>query len=119
MQRDLLPRIAIAERQAFKQRLHHRVRKPRRRSRCGFDHVFTTPNEMAQTSLVKRLDKTIVRLPAIVVEESGVVLTQYRGGLSKSTSRQNRIEGDFGAHTNPEAFQMRRDSPAGLIQLID
>ena len=74
---------------------------------------------MAQTSLVKRLDKTIVRLPAIVVEESGVVLTQYRGGLSKSTSGQNRIEGDFGADTNPKPFQMRGDSPTGLIELID
>src|SRR5713101_4018661 len=119
MPRDLLQRMAIAERQAFKQQLHHRVRKPCRRSRCGFDHVFTTPNEMAQTSLVKRLDKTIVGLPAIVVEESRVILTQYRGGLSKSTSRQNRIEGDFGADTNPEPFQMRRDSPAGLIEPID
>src|SRR5512145_424710 len=74
---------------------------------------------MAQTTLVKGMDKTIVGLPAIMVEESRVVLSQYRGGLSKSTSRQNGIQGDLVAHTNPEPFQMRGNPPARLIEPID
>src|SRR3970040_998686 len=119
MRRDLLPCMAIAERQSFKQRLHHRPRKPRRCGRCGFNHVFTASNEMAQTRLVKCMGEPIVGLPAIMVEESRVVLSQYRGGLSKSTSRQNGIQGDFVTHANPEPLQMGSHSPARLIEPID
>ena len=74
---------------------------------------------MAQTSLVKGMGEPIVGLPAIMVEESRVVLSQYRGGLSKSTSGQNGIQGDLLAHTNPEPYQMRGHSPASLIEPID
>src|SRR5947209_7690153 len=97
---DFLPLIATSKRQSVKQRLHHRLRKPRGPGRGRLDHVFTAPNEMAQARLMKRIDKTIIGLPSVMVEESRVVLTQYRGGLSKPTARQNRIDRDFSADTN-------------------
>ena len=74
---------------------------------------------MAQTSLVKCMGEPIVGLPAIMVEESRVILTQYRGGLNKPTSRQNGIQGDLVTDTNPEPFEMGGHSPAGLIEPID
>src|SRR5215207_10856810 len=119
MPRDFLPLKAIAERQAFQQRLHHRLWKSRGPGRGRLHHLFTTPNEMAQTRLMKRIDKTIIGLPSIMIEESCVVLTQDRSGLSKPTAGQNRIDRDFGADTNPEPFQMRGYSPTRFIQLID
>src|SRR5204863_9581359 len=86
---------------------------------CGCDHVFTPPDQMTQTGLMKRLGKTIVGPPAVMIQESAVIFTQYGGGLCESTTGQNRIDGDLGAHTNPEPFQMRRHFPPGLIELID
>src|ERR1700730_9004211 len=118
MRRDLLPLITIAERQAFKQQLHYRLRKPPSRGGCCFEHVFTAPDQMTQAGLVKRMNKTIVGPPAVMVQESAVICTEYRSGLSKSTSGQNRIKGDFGADTNPEPLQMCGDSPARLIEPI-
>src|SRR5438128_10535820 len=54
-----------------------------------------------------------------MIEESIVVLTQHRGGLRKPTSRQDRIDGDFVADTNPKPLEPRGNSPAGLIELVD
>src|SRR5213593_1246493 len=116
---DFLTLIAVAEFQSMKQRFQHRLRKPCGPSGCGFEHVSTAPDQMTQAGLVKRVGKTIVGLPTVMVQESRVVLTEDRGGLSKSTSGQNRIDRDLGVDTNPEPFQMRCHSPAGLIELID
>src|SRR3989304_7841540 len=99
--------------------MHHRVGKPRRRGRGRLEHVCPASNQMAQTSLVKGIREPIVGLPAIMVEPSRVILTQYRGGLNKPTSGQNGIEGNFVTDTNPKPLEMGGHSPAGLIEPID
>src|SRR5437667_448384 len=93
--------------------------KARGRCRYRCQHGFTSPEQMAQAGLMKRIRKTIVGLPAVMVQKPGVIGTQYRGRLSKSTSGQNRIYGDIVADTNPKPFQMRGHSPPGFIEVID
>src|SRR2546427_7873952 len=74
---------------------------------------------MTQAGLVKSMGETIVRPPAIMVEEALIVRAQNRGRLRKATTWQDRIDGNLGAHENPEPLEACGHSPTRLIEPVD
>src|SRR5213594_3133194 len=73
---------------------------------------------MIQTALMVRIQKLIIGPPPIVVKPSEPVLAQYGSGLLESAARQNVINRDFCAQTDPKPLEIPADSPARLIHPV-
>jgi hypothetical protein len=65
------------------------------------NHLATTPDQMLQAALMKRLSKSIETTRSVMHQKTGVVLTQNRRRLGITAMCFNHVNGDLLTQQRP------------------
>lgn len=72
--------------------------------------------QMRETRLMQRRVELAIRLPAVALQDAGVVAADDRGGLREAATGLNRIDGGRRGDKRPEPLQVGGHAPAGFIR---
>ena len=72
--------------------------------------------QMRETRLMQRRVELPIRLPAVALQDAGVVEADDRGGLREAAAGLNRIDGRRWGDKRPEPLQVGGHAPAGFIR---